>query len=134
MSLPIFYFFHQIRNVLVTAFPSISLCPSPYFFLCQFRKPFFLSPDLHSSRFYPFLSLFLILQAVKAEQMSCSENKTERAVSETEPRHCSCLFASRLSLSNQMVHLPFGLCLEGFLTVRDFICTLLSSPEDPLQC
>ena len=56
----------------------------------------------------------------------------------------SLLFASRLSLSNQMVHLPFRLFLEGFLTVRDFICTLLSSPllsspllsspEDPLQC
>ena len=110
-----FFFFHQIRNVLVPAFPSISLFPSPYFFLCQLRKPFFLSPDLHSSLLYPFLSLFLILQAVKAEQTSCSENKTERAVSETEPRHCSpCLshFLS-FSLSVSLFLIKWSTCLLG---------------------
>lgn len=61
--------------------------PALHFFLCQFHKPFFLSPHLHSFPFYPSLPLSLILAAVKAEQTACSQNKTECGVSESEPQH-----------------------------------------------
>lgn len=92
------------ENVLVHAFLVLSL--PLFFFLCQFRKPFFLSPHLHSSPFYPFLSLSLIPEAFKAEQTACSENKTEQTVSETEAQY----FTSCLS---HFLSFPFPLLTQG---------------------
>lgn len=70
------------KNVSLPAF--ISVCFSQPISLCRFQRPFFLSPDLHSSSFYPSQPYSLILEAVRAEQTACSENKTQCSVSETE--------------------------------------------------
>ncbi len=131
-------FFIRCENVLLFAF--LCLFPSLCFFLCQFQKPFFLSPDLHSSPSYPFLSLSLILQAVKAVQTACSENKNERTVSETEPQHFTfCLphFLSSPFLFLSLIKWPTclsGSYLEGCLTAGVFIFIHLSSLSSPLLC
>lgn len=140
-------FFIGCRNVLVPAF--LSLFSSHYFFLCQFQKPFFLSPDLHSFPLYIFLSLCLILQSVKAEQTACSEKETA---------HCQWDWASTFHLLFLIFSFGFPFfpllslikwhtCLLGsfwrgvsqqgtfiFLLLSSPLLTspVLSSPADPL--